>query len=95
MKRPDLIPTTLHGKLGRLVEETAEMLLALGKYQRFGDFAVDETTGIKYNNEADLHTELHDLRHAIDEVLSHNKPEREYANALRSKVGSAGSRDAD
>jgi NTP pyrophosphatase (non-canonical NTP hydrolase) len=71
--REDLLPTTLEGMLSRLVEETGEVLQVIGKIQRFGLYATDPKTGIKYDNATDLRRELADLRHALW-MVEHNIP---------------------
>lgn len=65
--RYDLLPTTYNGILIRLIEEASETIKAAAKIQRFGVIATDSKTGIKYDNVADLRSEINDLKHAIGE----------------------------
>lgn len=69
--RPDLLPTTFDGKIGRIIEECGEVLQAIGKMQRFGLTAKDPKTGIEYDNLKDLNLELDDLRAAITAFKCH------------------------
>jgi NTP pyrophosphatase (non-canonical NTP hydrolase) len=69
MKRPDLLPVTFEGKVGKVIEEAGEVLQAIGKAQRHGWQAEDPVTGIKYDNLSDLKNELLDLQHSIQQVL--------------------------
>lgn len=66
--RNDLLPTSFDGRIARLIEETGEVLKAIGKLQRFGKEAIDPKTNIKYDNVQDLKEELEDLKHSISEV---------------------------
>ncbi|MEY9575783.1 hypothetical protein ABIE88_003359 [Bradyrhizobium diazoefficiens] len=63
---PRYLPTTREGKIDRLVEESGEVLLAIGKAARFGLESTHPDGGP--NNAARLLSELADLRHAISEV---------------------------
>lgn len=69
--RPDLLPTTIEGKLSHLVEECGEVLQCIGKWQRFGARATDFQTGITYDNAENLLIELNQLRLAIVTVQEH------------------------
>ena len=62
--REDLLPTTLEGKIAKVVEEAGEVLQAIGKSQRHGFFAIDPMTKIHYDNRADLIVEMTQLREA-------------------------------
>ncbi len=64
----DCLPTTQQGKLQRLVEECAEVTQVIMKIERFGFNPTRESTGVTYDNAADLRAELVDLRHAISQV---------------------------
>jgi hypothetical protein len=72
--RVDLLPTTLEGKISRVVEECGEVLQAIGKIQRFGYRPIDPKTGIQYDNWAELTNELGQLRHAAKQVLEEQCP---------------------
>ena len=66
--REDLLPTTYGEAVARFVEETGEVLKALGKLERFGEKPTDPKTGIKYDNVADLLKEFDDLEHAMNDL---------------------------
>src|SRR5712671_5052010 len=66
--RPDLLPITFRDCLSHVVEECGEVLKAIGKLDRFGEKATDPKTGIKYDNIADLLTEINDLENAMNRV---------------------------
>lgn len=61
---PELMPTTLAGKQERVIEEMAEVTLAIQKGKRFG-WAPTEYRGVTYNNLTDLRAEIRDLRTAL------------------------------
>jgi hypothetical protein len=70
---PKLLPTTLDGKIGRVVEESGEVvevvgrvLRIIGKTNRFGLTSTHPDGGP--NNAAAMLSELADLRHAISAV---------------------------
>lgn len=65
--RIDLLPKTRKGKLARIVEECGEVIKAYGKLKRFGAYATDPKTQIKYNNVRKLNEEILHLQHAIKE----------------------------
>lgn len=69
--REDLLPTTLHGKVSKVIEESGEVLQTIGKYQRHGGRAVDPVTSIVYDNLADMKLELLDLQQSIKVLLEH------------------------
>jgi NTP pyrophosphatase (non-canonical NTP hydrolase) len=64
-KRPDLLPTTFNDCVAHVIEECGEVLQAIGKFDRFGAVATDAMTGVRYDNVADLLTEMDDLESAI------------------------------
>lgn len=68
--RQDLLPTTLDGKISKVLEECGEVIHAVGKYQRHGEVATDPKTQIKYYNLVDLYEELLDLRSSIEVLLN-------------------------
>jgi hypothetical protein len=72
--REDLLPITWDGKLSRLEEEIGEVIKAIGKLRRFGEYATDPKTGIPYQNKQDLFLEIIDLQSAINELVSHKDP---------------------
>ncbi len=63
---PRYLPTTLEGKISRIVEECAEVLKAIGKAQRFGLEKTGPAGG--FSNAAEILNECADLRHAISDV---------------------------
>lgn len=67
--RTDLFPATTEGKLAHLEEECGEVIKAIGKLHRFGEFAKDPKTGFEYDNVKDLHEEILQLRGAIERYL--------------------------
>jgi NTP pyrophosphatase (non-canonical NTP hydrolase) len=67
--REDLLPTTLDGKIAKVVEECGEVLHVIGKYGRHGWKPTDPKTGIQYNNLHDLGNELQDLNSSICVLL--------------------------
>lgn len=69
--RPDLLPTTIEGKLSHVVEECGEVLQCIGKWQRFGAQDTDRMTGITYDNAADVLLEMAQLVDAIKAVQEH------------------------
>jgi hypothetical protein len=69
--REDLLPTTWEGKLARVIEETGEVLKAIGKLQRFGEYATDPVTKIQYQNKQDMFCEIFDLQSALQELVNH------------------------
>lgn len=73
--RNDLLPVDWDGKLARVVEEMGEVLKAIGKLQRFGEYATDSVTGISYQNKQDLFLEIFDLQHALQALIDHQDPE--------------------
>lgn len=66
--REDLLPTSFEGRIARVIEESGEVIQAIGKIQRFGKEAQDPKTKIKYNNVEDLKEELQHLKHSIKEL---------------------------
>jgi hypothetical protein len=72
----EFLPTGLAGKFGRLVEECAEVLLAIGKIERFGLDSVNPLIpeDQRVTNRNALLGELSDLEHAIEEVRQEVKP---------------------
>lgn len=60
---PLLLPTTLEGKIDRIVEECGEVLQEIGKAGRFGLESAHPKGGL--NNAALILSEMADLRHAI------------------------------
>lgn len=67
--RQDLLPQTTDLKLAHVEEEIGEVIQAMGKLRRFGEHAQDHITKIKYDNLADLHEEMRQLKVAIDRYL--------------------------
>lgn len=68
--RIDLRPKTIDEHLAYVTEECGEVLQAIGKYMRFGEFATDPKTGTHYDNRADLTTELVQLTDACEKLLN-------------------------
>ena len=56
------LPETLPAKLDHVVEEAGEVLVAFGKYMRFGPLSSHPNGGI--SNVKHLYLELQDLTHA-------------------------------
>lgn len=73
--REDLLPNNWDAKLARVIEETGEVIKAIGKLQRFGEYATDPVTKIQYQNKQDLFGEIFDLQHALQELINHSDPE--------------------
>lgn len=73
--REDLLPNDWDGKLSRLEEEMGEVLKAIGKLRRFGEYATDPLTGISYQNKQDLFLEIFDLQSALNELINHQDPD--------------------
>lgn len=71
--RVDLLPTTFEGKLTKVIQESAEVIMAITKLQDFGEVATDSVTGITYNNVYDLLSEINDLEHALGRIKKHYK----------------------
>jgi NTP pyrophosphatase (non-canonical NTP hydrolase) len=63
--RKDLLPKSFDGRLAKLVEESGEFLQAYGKYMRHGAKPTDPKTGKKYDNVADMISEMKDMAHAL------------------------------
>ncbi len=63
---PKYLPTTLQGKIDRIVEESGEVLVEIGKAGRFGLDNHPPKGGM--NNAAAILNECADLRHAISVV---------------------------
>jgi hypothetical protein len=56
------------GWCNQLIEECAELILALRKMDRFGPVATDPTTGITHNNVQQVIAEMNDVRRALAAV---------------------------
>jgi len=85
---PRYLPTTVDGKIGRVVEESGEVTEVIGRclriFGKIGRFGLDSThPSGGPNNAALLLSELADLRHAISQV------ENSITDVARIKVGNA------
>jgi hypothetical protein len=76
MANPRLLPETLEGKLDHVLEECAEVTKDICKARRFG-WAPTEYDGVKYDNTANLLSEMRDLHLALHRLEIHltNGPE--------------------
>lgn len=63
--RRDLQPKNFEQALVHLIEECSEVIKAACKIQRFGTYAIDPKTGIKYDNITDLLIEIQDTKRAM------------------------------
>lgn len=61
------LPTTRIGKLERLIEECAEVIIAAQKLKRFGT-DIHVVDGVEYDNITKLHDEMQDLEGAMASV---------------------------
>ncbi|WP_029081163.1 hypothetical protein [Bradyrhizobium sp. th.b2] len=85
---PRYPPTTVDGKIARVVEESGEVTEVIGRclriFGKIGRFGVDSThPGGGPNNAAMFLSELADLRHAISQV------ENSLTDLAKIKVGNA------
>ncbi len=64
MPVPELMPTTIEGKVTKVIEEMSECIQALCKLQRFGP-GPHEYAGITYDNLADFNREYNELQEAV------------------------------
>lgn len=61
------LPDTLDGRMDHVIEEASEVIKVMMKIRRFG-WEETECDGVKYDNKADLMSELRDLRTAISRL---------------------------
>lgn len=67
--RPDLYPTDFDGWLAKVEEECGELIMAIGKYRRFGPTAIDPKTNVSYID--DILVEGSDVCHAVINMAFH------------------------
>ncbi len=69
--RNDLIRTDYESMIIRVIQESAEVIHAITKFQQYGPIAIDDKTGIIYNNSTQLLSELDDVEHAMLVLLKY------------------------
>ncbi len=81
--KAEFLSRTYQGCLVRVIQEGAEVIMALTKLWQYGEIATDPTTGIVYHNVKTLLSEFHDLQHAIAAIVNHFKKQHLVGGAAR------------